>query len=54
MDINKESELVKRIAKLAKQNQELENQVKELLKENEKLNQDLEKKKAILANLSPS
>ena len=53
MDKNKESDLVRRIAKLAKQNQELENQVKELLKENEKLSQDLEKKKTLLANLTP-
>jgi len=53
MDKMKEGELVKRIAKLAKQNQELENQVKELQKENEKLTQDLEKKKALLANLTP-
>jgi len=53
MDKNKESELVKRIAKLAKQNQDLENQVKELLKENEKLTQDLEKRKALLDTLTP-
>ncbi len=53
MDKNKESELVKRIAKLAKQNQDLENQVKELLKENEKLIQDLEKRKALLDSLTP-
>ncbi len=53
MDKNKESELVKRIAKLAKQTQDLENQVKELLKENEKLNQELEKKKALLDTLTP-
>lgn len=53
MDKNKESELVKRIAKLAKQNQDLENQVKELLKENEKLIRDLEKKNALLDTLAP-
>jgi len=53
MDKNKESELVKRIAKLAKQNQDLENQVKELLKENEKLTQDLGKRKALLDTLTP-
>ncbi len=53
MDKNKESELVKRIAKLAKQNQDLENQVKVLLKENEKLTQDLEKRKALLDTLTP-
>ena len=53
MDKNKESELVKRIAKLAKQNQDLEDQVKRLLKENEKLTQDLEKKKALLDTLTP-
>jgi len=53
MDHNKESELVKRIAKLAKQNQDLEDQLKGLQKENEKLNQDLDKKRAILANLTP-
>jgi len=53
MDKNKESELVKRIAKLAKQNQDLENQVKVLLKENEKLTQDLGKRKALLDTLTP-
>ncbi len=53
MDKNKESELVKRIAKLAKQNQDLEDQVKKLLKENEKLTQDLEKKKAMLDAIKP-
>lgn len=53
MDKNKENELVKRIAKLAKQTQDLENQVKELLKENEKLTQDLGKRKALLDTLTP-
>jgi adenylate cyclase len=43
---NKE-ELVKRIAKLAKQNQDLEEHVKKLLKINEKLSRDVEKYKEI-------
>lgn len=49
---NKE-ELVKRIAKLAKQNQELEELVKKLEKMNEKLSGDVEKFKA-LAEKTPS
>ena len=53
MEKDKEKELVKRIAKLAKQNQDLEEQLKKLLKENEKLTQDLERKKALLEKLSP-
>jgi adenylate cyclase len=43
---NKE-ELVKRIAKLAKQNQDLEEHVKKLLKINEKLSRDVEKYKEL-------
>lgn len=53
MDQDKEKEFLKRIAKLAKQNQELEDQVKKLIKENEKISQNLEKKKELLSNLSP-
>ena len=40
-------DLVKRIAKLARQNQELEDQIKKLLKQNEKLSKDNEKLKAL-------
>ncbi|UCG27292.1 MAG: HD domain-containing protein [Bacteroidales bacterium] len=53
MEKDKEKELVKRIAKLAKQNQDLEEQLKKVLKENEKLTQDLERKKTLLEKLSP-
>jgi adenylate cyclase len=49
---NKE-ELVKRIAKLAKQNQELEEQVKKLEKLNEKLLRDAEKYKVLSEKHSP-
>lgn len=53
MSITKEKELVKRIAKLAKQNQELETQIKQLQKQNEKLMRENEKQKALLESLSP-
>ncbi len=46
-------ELVKRIAKLAKQNQELENYIKKLEKQNEKLSRDNEKIKALYEKVSP-
>ena len=46
-------ELVKRIAKLAKQTQELEEYIKKLEKQNEKLSRDLDKYKA-LAERAPS
>jgi adenylate cyclase len=49
---NKE-ELVKRIAKLAKQNQELEEQIKKLEKLNEKLLRDAEKYKVLSEKHSP-
>jgi len=45
--------LVKRIAKLAKQNQELEDKIKKLQKENEKLARRDEKNRALLDQLSP-
>jgi len=44
-------ELVRRISKLAKQNQELEELVKKLQKENEKLFRETEKQKARLENM---
>ena len=50
--INNE-ELVKRIARLAKQNQELEDHIKKLEKQNEKLSRDYEKTKALYENHSP-
>ncbi|NOY38208.1 MAG: HD domain-containing protein [Chlorobi bacterium] len=53
MSLSKEKELVKRIAKLAKQNQELETQIKTLQKHNEKLMRENEKQKALLESLSP-
>ena len=46
-------ELVKRIAKLAKQNQELEEHIKKLEKQNEKLSKDYEKIKALYEKVSP-
>ncbi|MCD4769079.1 MAG: hypothetical protein K8R35_02795, partial [Bacteroidales bacterium] len=45
--------LVKRIAKLAKYNQELEEKIKKLQKENEKLVKRDEKNKALLEQFSP-
>lgn len=50
---NKEKELVRRIAKLAKQNQELENQIKNLHTLSEKLSKENEKYKALIAQLKP-
>jgi class 3 adenylate cyclase len=50
--INNE-ELVKRIARLAKQNQELEEHIKNLEKQNEKLGRDYEKVKALYEKVSP-
>jgi adenylate cyclase len=46
-------ELVKRIAKLAKQNQELDDHIKKLEKQNEKLSRDYEKIKALYEKVSP-
>jgi len=46
-------ELVKRIAKLAKQNQELEDHIKKLQKQNEKLSRDHDKLKALFEKVSP-
>lgn len=53
MTNSREKELVKRIAKLAKQNRELEELVRKLQRKNEKLIRDNEKIKAVLENLSP-
>ena len=53
MAVNKNEELVKRIARLAKQNQDLEDQIKRLEKLNEKLTRDNEKIKALYEKLSP-
>jgi adenylate cyclase len=47
------NELVKRIAKLARQNQELENHIKRLEKQNEKLSGDYEKFKALYEKTYP-
>ncbi len=53
MDASNKDELVKRIAKLAKQNQELEDHIKKLEKQNEKLLRDNEKLKALHEKASP-
>ena len=53
MNESNNDELVKRIAKLARQNQELEDHVKKLLKQNEKLTRDYEKVKAAYEKISP-
>jgi len=53
MTIESNENLVKRIAKLAKQNQELEEKFKQLMKENEKLTRKIEKQNALLEQLSP-
>jgi class 3 adenylate cyclase len=50
--INNE-ELVKRIARLAKQNQELEDHIKKLEKQNDKLTRDYEKIKALYEKATP-
>ena len=50
--INNE-ELVKRIARLAKQNQELDDQIKKLEKQNEKLSREYEKIKALYEKVTP-
>ncbi|MBS0011780.1 MAG: HD domain-containing protein [Bacteroidales bacterium] len=53
--MSKESQdkLIKRIARLAKQNQELDDRIKKLLKENEELVNQVEKQKAMLGRMSP-
>lgn len=53
MTVTNNEELVKRIARLAKQNQELEEQIKKLVKLNEKLIRDNEKIKVNYEKLSP-
>jgi len=53
MNQTKEKELVKRIAKLAKLNQDLENQVKNLHTLSEKLSRENEKYKALISQLKP-
>ncbi len=53
MKTDSQENLVKRIAKLAKHNQELEEKIKKLLKENEKLVKRDEKNKALLEQFSP-
>jgi len=53
MAVTNNEELVKRIARLAKQNQDLEEQIKKLEKLNEKLAKDNEKIRALYEKLSP-
>ncbi len=53
MKQSKEKELVKRIAKLAKQNQELDDQIRRLHALSEKLSKENEKYKALLSQLKP-
>jgi adenylate cyclase len=54
MTVTKNEELVKRIARLAKQNKELDEYIKKLEKLNEKLTRDNEKLKAHNENASPN
>ena len=51
---NKEKELAQRIARLAKQNQDLEDQLKRLMELNEKLNRENDKYRAMVAQLNPA
>jgi adenylate cyclase len=53
MTVTKNDELVKRIARLAKQNKELEEHIRKLEKLNEKLTRDNEKYKALQEKFSP-
>lgn len=53
MKVSNNEELVKRIARLAKQTQELEEYIKKLEKQNEKLTRDNEKIKALYEKVSP-
>lgn len=53
MEATDKEELVKRIAKLAKQNQELEDHIKKLEKQNDKLSRDYEKLRALSEKASP-
>lgn len=53
MAVTNNEELVRRIAKLAKQNQDLEEQLKNMIKLNEKLSKDNERLKANAEKLSP-
>src|SRR5512133_1813226 len=53
MTVSKSEELVKRIAKLVKQNQELEEQIRKLEKSNEKLFHEVEKLKVSGEKLLP-
>lgn len=53
MAVSNKEEFVKRIARLAKQNQDLEEQLKNLEKLNEKLTRENEKVKALYEKLSP-
>ena len=53
MSMNNSDELVKRIARLAKQNQELEERLKDLEKINEKLLRDNQKIKTLYEKVSP-
>ena len=54
MSESQDHELVKRIAKLAKQNQELEDQIKKLEKINEKLSRENEKIKGLTEKFFPA
>jgi len=53
MKLQKEKELVQRIAKLVKQNQNLENKLKDYQKLQEKLSRENEKFKALLSQIEP-
>ncbi len=53
MNVSKEKELVKRISKLAKQNQDLEARIKDIKELNEKLQKENEKYKNLVSKLKP-
>jgi len=53
MDQLKEEKLIRRIAKLAKQNQHLKNKLKELQSVSEKISRDNEKLNSLLAQINP-
>ena len=54
MSSQEHDELVKRIAKLARHNQDLEDRLKKLARQNEKLTQEIEKNRSLIEKFSES